>query len=298
MSLMMEECGLKVSLPELSLIKLTFRISKLLRHLSLLNAASRISFPRWTKKSNSTAKPTPRSKLSPRPFSRSGLWISTSPVQPARWWRVRLGMIPRGWRVGTLEELAAEEKNAIVDGPFGTQMKISEYREYGVPVVEMGYLEGYPFYKPFKKHISREKFKEVKRSRVKANDIVISKTGTLGLLGIVTDMYANAVIVSRLAKITPHPSKTHTYYLFYQLKQLSDKKYWDTIASGSTMPLLNLPMIKNVDVLIPPTEFQIKFGEICESLYQVILNNLKESFSLVDLRDMLLSKLMSGQVEV
>jgi type I restriction enzyme, S subunit len=56
-----------------------------------------------------------------------------------------LGEIPRGWVAGKLGDLAADEKNAVVDGPFGTQMKIAEYQSNGVPVIEMPYLEGVPF---------------------------------------------------------------------------------------------------------------------------------------------------------
>ena len=48
--------------------------------------------------------------------------------------------LPEGWTIKKLSECVSSEKNAIVDGPFGTQMKIEDYREAGVPVYEMEQL--------------------------------------------------------------------------------------------------------------------------------------------------------------
>jgi type I restriction enzyme S subunit len=206
--------------------------------------------------------------------------------------------IPKGWEVGKIEDVAAEEKNAIVDGPFGTQMKIAEYQDSGIPIIEMEFLEGYPFYKPFKNFISEEKFQEVKRSSVKEGDIIISKTGTLGLLGIMTDIYNKAVLVSRLAKISVNENKIGRYYLFLLLKKLSQEKYWDRISSGSTMPIINLTHIKLRKIIIPDKYILSKFEILMKSIYIGIHNDLKEIQTLSQIRDALLPKLMSGKIRV
>jgi len=206
--------------------------------------------------------------------------------------------IPKGWKVGKIQDVASNKKNAIVDGPFGTQMKIKEYQNKGIPVIEMEYLEGYPFYKPFKNFISEKKFEEVKRSCVKKGDIVISKTGTLGLLGIMTDIYDEAVLVSRLAKISIDENKIGRYYLFLFLKLLYKEKYWDQISSGSTMPIINLGHIKSKEIIIPDKETLDKFETILETLYNSIFEHLLESQTLSAIRDSLLPKLMSGKIRV
>jgi type I restriction enzyme S subunit len=162
----------------------------------------------------------------------------------------------------------------------------------------MEYLEGYPFYKPFKHFISEAKYQEVKRSSVKKGDIVISKTGTLGLLGIMTDIYDKAVLVSRLAKITIDEKKMSKYYLFLLLKRLFLEKYWDHISSGSTMPIINLTHIKSKEILIPSKDILNKFEALMNSFYTTIYNNLNEIQNLSSLRDSLLPKLISGKIRV
>lgn len=206
--------------------------------------------------------------------------------------------IPKWWKVVKIEEIVSSQKYAIVDGPFGTQMKIKEYQGEGIPVIEMNFLEGYPFYKPFNHFISKEKFEEVKRSAVKKGDIIISKTGTLGLLGIMTDISEKAIIVSRLAKITPDTNKISRYYLFFILKQLAERGYWNQISSGSTMPIFNLTHIKNKQIVLPEKELMNHFEIILSKFYDQILNNLKQNQTLSQIRDSLLPRLMSGKIRV
>jgi type I restriction enzyme S subunit len=209
-----------------------------------------------------------------------------------------MGEMPMGWVQGMLADLASDERNAIVDGPFGTQMKIAEYRSDGIPVIEMPYLEGIPFYKPFENFISPDKFETVNRSAVAPGDIVISKTGTLGLLGVMTDIYPVAVLVSRLAKITPHPQNSDLYYILGVLKQHQASHYWDRMSSGSTMPLVNLTHIKSAPVLIPPVRVQKAYGTIAQMFYARIHAAYSESRTLTALRDTLLPKLISGELRV
>lgn len=202
------------------------------------------------------------------------------------------------WPITIIGDVVTNDKNSIVDGPFGTQMKISEYTDHGVPVIEMGYLEGYPFYKPFKNYVSEEKYEQVKRSTVRNGDLVISKTGTLGLLGIMTNLWDKAILVSRLAKITPDNQKVNRYFLFQILKNFQKEKYWDMQSSGSTMPIINLTHIKSAKFVLPPIELQNKFGDMVETFYKMIHKNLLETQNLSQIKDSLLSRLMSGNIRV
>ena len=153
-----------------------------------------------------------------------------------------------------LIESIANDKNALVDGPFGTQMKIGEYVDSGVPIYEMEMLNNnYVLDSTIKHYITDAKYEEVKRSTVKNGDIIISKTGTLGLLGIVESEYNKGIIVSRLAKITPDENIIGKYPLFLYLKGLNDSGYWLQHCGVSTMPIFNNTNIGNVPILIPNT---------------------------------------------
>ncbi|MDE0159431.1 MAG: restriction endonuclease subunit S [Candidatus Dadabacteria bacterium] len=47
-----------------------------------------------------------------------------------------LGRIPKSWKSCELQCLAKDYKNSIVDGPFGSNLKASDYNSTGVPVLQ------------------------------------------------------------------------------------------------------------------------------------------------------------------
>lgn len=206
--------------------------------------------------------------------------------------------IPKGWRVESLANCVSKEKNAIVDGPFGTQMKIGDYVESGVPIYEMDQLNGAFITRDSGHYITEQKYEEVKRSTVKNGDIIISKTGTLGLLGLVRSKYEKGIIVSRLAKITPNPNIIGKYALLIYLSKLTEGGYWLNMCGGSTMPILNNSVIGGTKIIIPDSDLYQQFEAIAEPLYEQIYNLQLETQKLVSLRDWLLPMLMNGQVRL
>lgn len=207
--------------------------------------------------------------------------------------------IPDGWKHLTLKEVVSQEKYAIVDGPFGTQMKVEDYVPVGIPVYEMDQLNGKFVIENPKHFISNNKYEQVKRSTARNGDIIISKTGTLGLLGVVkSDNFDKGVLVSRLAKITPDSKKIGTYTLLIMLQHLSDSGYWMKKSGGSTMPILNNQLLENVPVIFSESGIFEKFEKIITPYYETIYVLQQENKKLEELKNFLLPLLMNGQVTI
>ena len=204
--------------------------------------------------------------------------------------------IPEGWELKTLNDIISQDKYAIVDGPFGTQMKISEYVSEGVPVYEMEQLNGRFIVDKPKHFLTEKKYEEVKRSTARNGDIIISKTGTLGLLGIVESEYEKGIIVSRLAKITPDENKVGKFFLLMYLQDLKNAGYWNQKSGGSTMPILNNTILENVPFLMSNNQVHKRFEEKVTPLFMKMKECQEENQSLSSLRDWLLPMLMNGQV--
>ena len=88
--------------------------------------------------------------------------------------------IPISWTCATIKDLSVNKRHAIVDGPFGTQMKVHEFVSSGIPLIEMQNIDEDKFVSTFRRFITKEKFEEVKRSEAIEGDVLISKTGSLG----------------------------------------------------------------------------------------------------------------------
>ncbi|WP_395669450.1 restriction endonuclease subunit S [Rhodoferax sp.] len=149
------------------------------------------------------------------------------------------------WEVKTLEDLITSDRFAIVDGPFGSQLKVDEYVESGVPLIEMEHLCDEYITERIQRYITPRKFEDLKRSAVYPGDIIISKTGSLGKLGLVPESVDRGLITSRLAKITVDPAKADQGFVFQCLLKLRSDGYWEKVSQGGTMQILGIGMLKS-----------------------------------------------------
>ena len=122
---------------------------------------------------------------------------------------------PMGWDVRSLDEVAAPVQNAIVDGPFGSNLKVVDYVPVGVPVLQGKNITNNTFRWFDVRFISSRKAEKLKRSSVRIGDILIVKIGSIGYSAILDDLngFDHAIIPANLAKITPNLSKVDLRYL-------------------------------------------------------------------------------------
>ena len=85
-------------------------------------------------------------------------------------------------------------------------------------------------------------------------------------------------------------------YLFISSKKFHSIK--DTLVQGAVQEALTLGNIKRVKILIPSKEVLLRFNEIIKPMFGKIYKNRLENQKLASLRDLLLPKLMSGEIRV
>lgn len=89
-----------------------------------------------------------------------------------------VGIIPEDWGFNTLASVTpVNAKNGIVDGPFGSNLKIIHYRKQGIPIITSGFVTEGKFYADNYIYVDKKKFDEEKRSAVHPGDIVMAKIG-------------------------------------------------------------------------------------------------------------------------
>ncbi len=84
--------------------------------------------------------------------------------------------LPAGWGWVRPEEIASQEPYSIGIGPFGSNLKVSNYRESGVPLIFVKNITRFNFSTDLK-YIDHEKFKELTAHSVQALDLLITKMG-------------------------------------------------------------------------------------------------------------------------
>lgn len=179
--------------------------------------------------------------------------------------------LPDGWTEALLTDVAGQKKFSIVDGPFGSDLKLSDYAEDGaVPVLTTKNLTG--SYDPASvRFISREKYDQLKRSRVVGGDILIAKIGSVGRCSIYPDGAPTAIIPANLCKITVDERVIHNRFLYWQIRSEAFQEKLRDITSATAQPAFSVQRLKTLSIALAP------FGE----QHRIVLK-LEESLSKVE----------------
>jgi len=157
------------------------------------------------------------------------------------------------WQEYSFSEIAKNDKFAIVDGPFGTQLHSDEYTETGIPLVRIENLSFSGKFSPENlAFISEKKAKELNRSRVVPDDLIIAKTGaTIGKSGMFPNTFTNGIIASSCMKVSCNPNKVDPKLILYMIVWENGQKKILEGAGGSTRTSINIGPFSDIRLLLP-----------------------------------------------
>jgi type I restriction enzyme, S subunit len=180
------------------------------------------------------------------------------------------GDLPEGWAEALLTETSAEAKFSIVDGPFGSDLKLSDYVAGGaVPVLTTRNLTG--TYDPASvRFISQGKFRQLQRSKVTGGDILIAKIGSVGKCSIYPEGAPAAIIPANLCKITVNPAVVYNRFLYWQIRSEEFQQKLIGITSATAQPAFSVQRLKTLSAKAAPCAEQHRIVKMIEqSLRQV-----------------------------
>ena len=159
-----------------------------------------------------------------------------------------------------LKDITSDEKYSIVDGPFGSSMKTSDYVIEGIPVLQGKNITGNKFNFADIRFISEKKAYELSRSKVIVGDYLLVKIGSIGYLARIDTLgeYEYAIIPANLAKIKIDEKKIHPGYFEQVFKQEFIKRKLINLSSKTAQPALSLGKIRSFEIPIPE-QFEDQF---------------------------------------
>ena len=165
---------------------------------------------------------------------------------------------PKGWDMPLIEEVVANEKNALKAGPFGSALKKEYYVESGYKIYgqEQVISDDCTFGDYY---IDEERYKSLENCAVQPGDVLISLVGTYGKLLIMPEVFEPGIINPRLMKITFDKEKVNPYYFKFFFQSESLKKALSQNTHGGTMDILNLGIVRKIEMPLPPLKLQNEF---------------------------------------
>lgn len=206
-------------------------------------------------------------------------FVDFEPFQNGKFVDSELGKIPEGWRVGTLNEIA--------DITMGQSPQGASYNENAVGTVfyqgRAEFTDRFP---------SRRLFTTEPKRMANAGDVLLSVRAPVGDLNIANEP---CCIGRGLAAI--HAKNGFASFIFYTMQALKTEleKY---NGEGTVFGCINKDSLSSQKVIIPPRNIIADFESIASSLDCQYCVDFNENIHLAQLRDTLLPKLMSGEIDV
>ena len=172
-----------------------------------------------------------------------------------------LGMIPEGWRVGTLGELLeiryGKDHKKLSDGPY--------------PVYGSGGL-----------------MRKVERPLFEGESVLIPRKGSLNNVMYVNEAFWSVDTMFFSVERMPNVVK-YSYQILSQLDLAS-------MNSGSAVPSMTTDILNAIQVVIPDKKVLENYNIILSRFFSSVASIRNESCRLVDIRNSILPKLMNGEI--
>lgn len=185
----------------------------------------------------------------------------------------------------------------IVDVRDGTHDS-PKPQQTGFPLITSKHLLPYGVDASSANYISEEDYNRVnERSKVDTGDILLSMIGTVGLISYVIDEPVEFAIKNvGLFKTSKEPK--YSLYILEHLKSAEISNHIEKCLAGTTQKYISLGELRKLPIRIP-SDTQIEmFSKTVSPLIEQIANNVNENVRLTALRDTILPKLMSGEIDV
>lgn len=193
------------------------------------------------------------------------------------------------WQSGTLSDLGT-----VVGGGTPSKKHPEYYIETGIPWITPKDLsiDKSKFISRGKNDISELGFSNSSATKMPAGTILFSSRAPIGYISIAL----NTVTTNQGFKSVIPNTNVGSAFMYFFLKQALPTI--EGMASGSTFKEISGSGMKSVPAVIPDDETLHKYNEFCQPLFeqQVILE--AENRRLSGIRDALLPKLMSGEIDV
>ncbi|RLG27293.1 type I restriction endonuclease subunit S, partial [Methanosarcinales archaeon] len=177
-----------------------------------------------------------------------------------------IGGIPEEWGVVRLID-TAKKNSDIVGGPFGSNLKVSDYKTSGIPIIRLQNIERNRFIHKDIKYISEEKAEELKYHSFHAGDIVLAKLGDpIGKTCIVPSEIDWGIVVADVVRIRTLPELTKKKYIVYALNSNQCTEQFRREKTGTTRPRVNVSNVRNIKIPLPPLPEQRRIAAVLSTV--------------------------------
>ena len=188
------------------------------------------------------------------------------------------------WSFVPVEAIKGSARNALVGGPFGSDLTTKHYTDDGVPVIRGGNLpDDSKFRDDDFVFVSDEKADALSANTALPGDLVFTQRGTLGQVGLIPQapQYPRYVISQSQMKLTVDAAKTDAEFVYYFFRLPSTVEAIKNHISSSGVPHINLGVLRRFKIPLPPLDIQKSIAATA-SAYDDLMENNRRRMALLE----------------
>jgi type I restriction enzyme S subunit len=219
-----------------------------------------------------------------------GMDEATAALFPDSFEESELGAVPKGWRIGSLADLATFQN--------GYAFKSKDWSEAGHPVIKIGNVKPSLISFDGCSFVSAESVIGLDRFKLKRGDLLVGMTGYVGEAGLVTEVSPRAYLNQRVGRIATSAGVKDLGFVFCLTRHEDFKAFAEGQSHGSAQANVSGSDLLKFKSVIPIDIVLSAFNEMMETSIESLMSNYERVQLLGQLRDSLLPRLISGQIQL
>jgi type I restriction enzyme S subunit len=218
-----------------------------------------------------------------------GMDDATAALFPDSFEESELGLIPKGWEVKQVREVC----ETVVNGSTPLRSEANYWASADIPWFKTGELADGFLYSS-SEGITESALKKTSVKLLPAGTVLMAiyAAPTVGRLGILTN---EATFNQACTGMVPKPEFGSAFLYLYLRSQ---RNWFNSFAVGSAQQNISKAIVESAPVVSPGINVQTVFRNIAEPLFSLIKEIGSESNNLSSIRDALLPRLISGELQI
>jgi len=205
------------------------------------------------------------------------------------------GDIPVGWSIVSIKDLPIYITDYVANGSFASLKE--NVRLYDKPNYAHFIRNTDLKAESYKIYVDKHSYEFLSKSVLEGGEIIISNVGDVGSVFLCPKLQKPMTLGNNIILLRPKNNYS-MFYLYMLFKGNVGQHLIDGITGGSAQRKFNKTDFKSIKIMMPPVDILIKFDRIIKPIFSKIEKNSEEISRLELIRDTLLPKLMSGEVEI
>lgn len=207
----------------------------------------------------------------------------------------RFGLIPDTFRLLKNGELPIVITDYVANGSFASlKANVTLYQEpnYAYFIRNTDLKSGL-----FEVFVDKHSYRFLSKSTLYGREIIISNVGDVGSVFLCPILNKPMTLGNNIIMLRSEQDNLK-YYLYIWFKWLYGQSLIQGIKGGSAQPKFNKTDFKNLPIFLPHNDLLEQFHQTVKPMFDLIEKNNEENQALTVIRDTLLPKLMSGELDV